>query len=80
MPGFRFSVCTTVGFDLIQAENIERRLLSIANLDSAKLPTISIPVALSDETADRLFDVNRFWRIIDRRRLRRSRPCCQGAA
>jgi hypothetical protein len=52
---------------------------SIANLDSTKLPAISIPVALPNQTAGRLFDVDRLRRIINRRR-RRSWPCCQSAA
>src|ERR1700704_831305 len=58
------------------ARNVRR---SIANLDSTKLPAISIPVALPNQTAGRLFDVDRLRRIINRRR-RGSWPCCQSAA
>jgi hypothetical protein len=38
---------------------------SIANLDSTKLPAISIPVALPNQAAGRLFDVDRLRRIIN---------------
>jgi len=54
-------------------------LLSIAHLDSSELPTISIPIALANEATIRLFDIDRFRRIINRRR-RWSRLCYQGAS
>src|SRR3977135_45577 len=77
-PLCRFS---DAGIDLSQftARPPETVRRSIANPDSTKLPAISIPVALPNQTADRLFDINRLRRIINRRR-RRSWPCCQGAA
>src|SRR5260370_33783607 len=52
--------------------------LSIANLNSPKLPAISIPVALANQPASGLFDVDRLGRVINRRRRSRTRP--QGAA
>ena len=50
---------------------------SVTDLNSAKLPAISIPVSLANQATDWLFDVDRLWRVINRRR---SRTCCQGAA
>src|SRR5260370_8918876 len=52
--------------------------LSIANLNTPKLPAISIPVALANQSASGLFDVDRRGRVINRRR--RSRTRRQGPA
>jgi hypothetical protein len=51
---------------------------SIANLDSAEYPSVTVPVALANEAAYRLFDVDRRRRIVNR--WRRRSGTCQGAA
>jgi hypothetical protein len=43
---------------------------SIANLDAAVYPGVTVPVAFANEPAHGLFDVYRRRRIVDRRRSR----------
>jgi hypothetical protein len=52
-------------------------LRSVANLDPAESPVISVPVALADHSANRFFDVDGFWSVIN---WRRSRPRRERAA
>ena len=59
---------------LYKSDKIEpaphRTARSIADLDPPVHPAISIPVALANDPADRLFDIDRLRRIIYRRRSR----------
>ena len=68
------------GVWILVVQDLAEGVQSITNLDPAETPTVSVPVTLANHAADWFFDVDRFRRIVNRRRRSRTQLQCRFAS